>query len=56
MPMIVIKHSSDICSYSIDGEINLIEWFAYPPNLYDFADSACGTRRWMAHTPIYKWS
>lgn len=54
--MVVIKHSSDICSYSIDDEINLIEWFAHLPNLYDVADSSCGMMRWMAHSLIHKWS
>lgn len=54
--MVVIKHSSDIRSYSIDDEINLIEWFSHFPNLYDVADSSCGTMRWMVRSLIYKWS
>lgn len=54
--MVVIKHSFDICSYSIDDEINLIEWFAHLPNLYDVADSNHGMTRRMACSLIYKWS
>lgn len=33
--MVIIKHSSDMCSYSIGDKSSLLEWFAQLPNLYD---------------------
>lgn len=44
---VAIKHSSDICSYSVTYEILWIEWFAYLPDLQGVPGSSCATS-WIA--------